>query len=38
MTRADLKHVMNQLREKLTDEEVSEMLKEADTKEKGPIT
>ena len=38
VTHADLKHVMGQLGEKLTDEEVSEMLKEADTKERGYIT
>ena len=38
ISHADLKHVMAQLGEKLTDEEVSEMLKEADTKERGKIT
>ena len=38
VTHADLKFVMGQLGEKLTDEEVNEMLKEADVREKGHIT
>ncbi|KAL4237816.1 hypothetical protein ACF0H5_002528 [Mactra antiquata] len=38
ITHADLKFVMCQLGEKLTDEEVSEMLKEADVSERGKIT
>ena len=38
VTHADLKFVMAQLGEKLTDEEVSEMLKEADSGDRGHIT
>ncbi|XP_053388872.1 uncharacterized protein LOC123524074 [Mercenaria mercenaria] len=38
VTHADLKHAMYQLGEKLTDEEVSEMLKEAETEKPGKMT
>lgn len=38
VTHADLKHAMYQLGEKLTDEEVSEMLKEAETEKAGKMT
>ena len=37
ITHADLKFVMSQLGEKLTDEEVTEMLKEADSSERGHL-
>ncbi|WAR19738.1 CALM4-like protein [Mya arenaria] len=35
---ADLKFVMSQLGEKLTDEEVREMMREADTDDRGKLT
>ena len=38
ITHADLKAVMAQLGEKLTDEEVTEMLREADTRHGGKMT
>lgn len=38
ISHSDLKYVMYQLGEKLTDEEVTEMLKEADCKDRGKIT